>query len=135
VIGYMDDQNQFHVARLARYAAAEDSSHVLSSVSKRCIQFNVRCIAADGGGGGFHLNRLLYDRLQVKCPFYGIHYSASDHKQLQDGVLWRWTVYRSATIGILFGRVKKKTIQFPTVQECGSYLDEICCEIGVHDKD
>jgi hypothetical protein len=49
------------------------------------------------------------------------------------GRLWHWTVNRSASIGTVFGRVKKQMLIFPCVQDCGSFLDEIGCEIADYD--
>jgi hypothetical protein len=48
-------------------------------------------------------------------------------------VLWVWTVNRSASIGTVFGRVKKRTILFPRVEDCGSFLDELECEVAEYD--
>lgn len=40
---------------------------------------------------------------------------------------------RSATIGALFSRVKKKTIQFPRLSDVDTYLDEFACETAEYD--
>lgn len=133
VIGYMDDQYRFVVERLDRFAAQEDPDRVLEQIAQRCAQFGIRLIAADGGGNGHVYNRLLIDRLKGRCGLYAILYSNSEHEPLQDGYLWRWTVNRSASIGVLFGRVKKKSLVFPQVQDCGSFLDEIACEVAEYD--
>lgn len=42
-------------------------------------------------------------------------------------------VNRLATIGGLFSRIKKKTIIFPRVADCGSFLDEFACEVAEYD--
>ena len=47
----------------ARFAANEDPNYLLQQVAQRCRQFGVRFIGADGGGSGFHLNRLLVKAL------------------------------------------------------------------------
>jgi hypothetical protein len=73
------------------------------------------------------------DKLGCRVPLFAILYSAADHEPYQDGVLVKWTVNRSATIGVLFGRVKKQTLLFPRVEEMGSYLDEFACEIAEYD--
>jgi hypothetical protein len=62
-----------------------------------------------------------------------ILYSQSDHEPRQDGMLMKWTVHRSATIGVLFSRVKKKHIIFPRLADCGSFLDEFACEVAEYD--
>lgn len=48
-------------------------------------------------------------------------------------MLWRWTVNRSATIGVLFTRVKKRLLTFPAARECGQFLDQFACEIAEYD--
>jgi len=135
VIGYMDEDYRFVVVRFDRFAAQEDPARILQEVRQLCLQFGVRIIAADGGGSGHVYNRLLLDRLRDQVgPFFAIMYSTSEHEPQQDGVLWRWTVNRSASIGTLFARVKKGTISFPRVEESGSFLDEICCEFVEYDN-
>ena len=121
------------VCRLERFAATEDPNLVLNAVAQRCGQFRVRLIAADGGGNGHVLNRLLLDRLGRSFGLFAILYSSVEHSPQQDGVLSKWTVNRSATIGALFSRVKKKKIIFPRVEDSGSYLDEFACEVAEYD--
>ena len=62
-IGYLRRDNVFEVCHLARFAANEDPNYLLQQVAQRCRQFGVRFIGADGGGSGFHLNRLLVKAL------------------------------------------------------------------------
>ncbi len=132
-IGYMDDSYRFVVVRFERFAAQEDPDRVLQQVAQRCAQFHTRFLAADGGGNGYVYNRLLVDRLGPGTHLYAIMYSTSEHEPRQEGVLWRWTVNRSASIGTVFSRVKKKTIAFPRVEDCGSFLDEVACEVAEYD--
>ena len=126
-IGFMRDDFHFQVCRFERFAGTEDPDHVLAAVTNRCQQFSVRFVAADGGGNGHVYNRLLLDRLKMR-GMYAVLYSAATHEPYQDGVLTKWTVDRSASIGALFSRVKKKQITFPRVEDSGSYLDEFACE-------
>ena len=86
---------------------------MLDQLSQRCQQFRVRYIAADGGGNGNVQNRLLVDRLGGYRNLYALYYSQSDHEPRQDGVLTKWTVNRTATIGVLFTRIKRQSICFP----------------------
>jgi hypothetical protein len=130
-IGYMRPDNCFEVCHLARFAANEDPNYLLNQVAQRCQQFGVRFIAADGGGAGFHLNRLLVSRLGL--PLYAIVYTASDSPPRQNGVLWDWSVNRTASIGNLFARIKLRRISFPRVEDSGSYLDEFSCEVAEYD--
>jgi hypothetical protein len=133
VIGYMDLQYRFNVLRFDRFRAEEDPDHVLQQVAQRCSQFTIRLIGADGGGNGHVYNRLLIDRLGQKCVLHAIMYSTSEHEPRREGLLWRWTVNRSASIGTVFGRVKKQVMTFPRVQDCGSFLDEFACETAEYD--
>jgi len=59
--------------------------------------------------------------------------SPAGQEPRQEGVLWKWTVGRSATIGTLFSRVKKRRLVFPRVQDCGGFLDELAGEIAEYD--
>jgi hypothetical protein len=133
VIGWMDLNYHFQVCRLERFDSHDEPGYVLEQVAQRCMQYKVRLIAADGGGGGSVQNRLLVGRLGGFPNFYGIYYSATDHEPQRDGVLTKWTVSRTGTIGNLFSRIKKEMIHFPCVADCGSYLDEFVCETIVHD--
>jgi hypothetical protein len=128
----MADDYRFHVVRFERFAADEDPKRILDELAARCRQLGVRWIAADGGGHGHVYNRLLYDRIQV-LGHCAILYSASDHEPQRDGVLTKWTVDRSATIGVLISRIKNRQVAFPPVQESGSFLDEFACEIAEYD--
>jgi hypothetical protein len=132
IISFMRSDYQFQVCRLERFAATEDPDVVLNAVAQRCAQFRVRLIAADGGGNGHVLNRLPLDRLGRPFGLFGILYSSAEHQPHQDGVLTKWTVNCSAAIGGLFSRVKK-TIIFPRVADCGSFLDEFACEVAEYD--
>jgi hypothetical protein len=105
-IGYMANDYRFHIVRVERFAATEDPDHVLKAVAERCRQFRIRWLAADGGGNGHVFNRLLYDRLHPR-GYYAVLYSSADHEPRKDGVLMKWTVDRSASIGVVMSRVKK----------------------------
>ena len=133
VIGFMRSDYHFQVCRFERFAATEDPDLVLKTVAQRCKQFRIRMIAADGGGNGHVLNRLLLDRLGQSVGLYAILYSMADHTPQRDGALMKWTVHRSASIGALFSRVKKQKIIFPRVEDSGSYLDEFACEVAEYD--
>ena len=135
VIGFLRSDYQFQVCRFERFAATEEPNAVLDTVAQRCRQFRIRLIAADGGGNGHVLNRLLLDRLDQSFGLFAILYSQTDHQPQRDGALMKWTVNRSASIGALFSRVKKRSILFPRVEESGSYLDEFACEIAEYDDE
>jgi hypothetical protein len=124
----------FEVSAMRRFRPDEDTDLLLSSVAQMLSDFKVRCVAADGGGSGHHLNRLLLDRIKHKA-MYAILYSNSTQEPKSEGALVKWTVNRSATIGSVFSRVKKRTIVFPRVADSGSYLDEFACETAVFDTD
>ena len=132
-IGYMDDAYSFHVARFDRFPAQEEPEQILQQVVRRCLLFQLRVLAADGGGNGHVYNRLLLDRLHQQASLHGILYSTSAQEPRRDGALWQWTVNRSASIGTVFSRVKKGTLRFPCVGDCGSFLDELQCEVADYD--
>jgi hypothetical protein len=130
----MRDDFVFQVCHISRFPANEDLSHVLNCVAQLCRDFRVRWIAADGGGNGHVNNRLLLERLNYSPnSLYAVLYSQTDQEPRQDGTLWKLTVHPSATIGALFSRVKKRSILFPHVTECGTYLDEFACEFVEYD--
>ena len=134
VIGYMQDNNHFVVSRMDRFAAQEDAERILAAVAQRCEEFQVRVLAADGAAHGHVYNNLLFARLPRLAGLYAMFYARSDHPPQQHrGRLWHWTIGRSASIGMVFGRVRKKQVFFPRVEDCGSYLDEICAEVAVYD--
>lgn len=134
VIGYMREEKEFQVCRFDRFHAKEDSQYVVSEVAKKCRAFRVCAIAADGGGNGHVLNRCLFDKLQFNDLVFSIFYASSESKPYLDGVLRKWAVDRSATLGLLFTRIKIKTIKFPNVSDCGSFLDEFLNEYQDYDR-
>jgi hypothetical protein len=133
VLGSMRSDFTFEIYRFFRFSPDEDPDRLLTSVAKVCEHFGVRAIAADGGGNGHVFNRLLLDRLGYATHLYAILYSAVDQQPRQEGSLWKWTVNRSATIGTLFSRIKKKMLSFPRKEDCGSFLDEFACEVAEYD--
>jgi hypothetical protein len=119
---------------MEKYDAQEDSDIVLSSVAQRCNQFGVRLIAADGAGNGNVYNNLLLNLMPGLDGLYAMYYSAADQAPSQyKGRLWKWTIGRSSSIGMVFTRVIKKRIRFPRLEDSSSFLDEIWCEIAEHD--
>lgn len=133
VIGFMRRDFRFQICRLERFDSHDDPGYVLDQLAQRCQQFQVRVIATDGGGNGNVQNRLLVDRLRGFPNLYAIYYSQTDHEPRQDGALWKWTVNRTATIGVLFSRIKRQALSFPCSADCGSFLDEFACEIAEYD--
>jgi hypothetical protein len=134
VLGYMRDDDCFVVLRLERFPAREEPNQVLAAVAQRCRQFGVRALAADGGGNGSVYNSLLLDQLPQLAILFAMLYSAADHPpQVYRGRLSNWTIARTPSLGAVFSRVKKHKIEFPRLQECGSFLDEIYCETAEYD--
>ena len=133
VLGYMRSDYCFQVCRFERFDSQDDPSYVLDQLALRCQQFRVQYIAADGGGNGNVQNRLLIEKLGAFENLYGIYYSVSDHEPQRRGLLTKWTVDRTATIGFLFTRVKRQQICFPRIADCGTFLDEFACEVAEYD--
>ncbi len=92
VIGWMRSDYRFQVCRLERFDSQDDPTYVLEQLAQRCQQFQVRYIAADGGGNGNVQNRLLVEKLGAYPNIYGIFYSVSDHEPQRHGLLTKWTV-------------------------------------------
>jgi hypothetical protein len=134
VLGYLNRDFRFHVVRFERFAANADPTAILAAIAERCAQFRPRWIAADGGGNGHVYNRLLLDRLARREGFFAILYSASDQPPWRDGVLWKWTVCRSASIGTLISRIKTQRLSFPRVSDSGTYLEEFAGEVAEYDS-
>ncbi len=135
VIGFMRRDFKLQICRLDRFAAREEPNRILQEVARRCAEFRVRVIGADGGGNGHVYNRLLLDKLGGAHGLYAILYSAVGQAPWQDGMLWKWSVGRSASIGGVFTRIKKQMIIFPNLRESGSFLDEFACEVAEYDQD
>src|SRR5205823_9342286 len=127
VIRFIERGRMFRVVRMDKWRPYTDPHVMMGESARRCVQFGVYAIAADGGGFGLSNNRLLLGRIQElgRTPaMYAIFYSDTDHEPVRDGVLWRWTVSRSGSIGTLFARVKKKLLRFPSIEESRPFLDE-----------
>lgn len=125
VIGYLDRHLIFRVLRLQRIAGREDSNWVLDEVTRLCRQFRVKYIAADGGGTGGVYNRMLLPKLSPHLiGYYGIHYENGHSSPCREGLLWRWAVDRSYSIGALFTRIKRKQLLFPKLEDCQSYFSD-----------
>jgi hypothetical protein len=137
-IGYIERERIFRVVRMNRWTAQAGFDQVIPEVAEWCNRFRVNFIAADGGGAGRTNNRLLWGHLQRgNSPphLYSIFYGDSDQKPVQEGVLWRWTVSRSGTIGTLFCRIKKQLLRFPRASESGSFLDDFLTVVAVYDDE
>ena len=133
VIGWMRNDFIFQVCRFERFDSQDEPSYVLEQLAERCRRFQVRYIAVDGGGNGHVYNRLLAEKVGSNPFIYAISYGMTDQEPQNDGVLWKWPVNRSATIGVLFTRIKRQKILFPRIADCGSFLDEFACEIAEYD--
>jgi hypothetical protein len=134
VVGHMRDDDHFVVVFAERYRAQEDPDAVLAAVVRRCEQFGVGLIAADGAGVGSVYNNLLLAALPRLLGLYAMFYSVADQEPRQyKGRLWNWTVGRTPTIGMVFTRIKKKRILFPRLEDVGPFLAEIWCETAEYD--
>ena len=133
-VGYMRDDDHFVVVFLERYRAREDPDEILKAVSRRCQQFRIPVVAADGAGNGNVYNNLLLHGLPQLAGLYAMFYSVADqHPRQYKGRLWNWTIGRTPSIGMVFSRVKKKRLIFPRLPDCSSFLGEIWCEVAQYD--
>ncbi len=134
VVGYMREDDHFGVVFMERYHAQEEPNEILKAIARRVSQFRIRLAAADGAGIGSVYNGLLLDAAPQLAGLYAMFYSAADQKPRQcKGRLWKWTIGRTPSIGMVFTRIKKQRIWFPRVEDCSSFLDEIWCETAEHD--
>lgn len=133
VLGFLRSDFVFQVCRMERFPATEDPQVVLAAVADRCQRFRVALIAADGGGNGHVYNRLLMDRLRRPGGMFAILYGAVDQEPRADGALVKWTVSRSASIGVVFSRIKKRLMLFPRLADCASFVDEFVAEVAEYD--
>ena len=134
VIGFMQEDD-VQVVRMDRFRAQEDSEVVLQEIVRRCQEFQVQSIAADGMGNGQVYNNLLLNRLPNLAGLYAIQYSVADQEPRQyRGRLWRWTVGRTPSLGMIFTRIKTQRPHFPRVEDSSSFLAEIYCETAEYDE-
>ncbi|MFZ5832241.1 MAG: hypothetical protein ACOY3P_19320, partial [Planctomycetota bacterium] len=135
VLGAIEPPHTFVVYRLERFAAHEDPGQVAHQVAQRCREFAVRLIAADGLGNGSVYNPLLLDQLGPPLAgLYAVAYGTADQPPRHyQGRYWNWMIGRTPSIGMLMSNIKKRWIQLPQKEECGSFLDEICCEVAEYD--
>ena len=109
VIGYMQDDDHFHVVFMERYHAQEDPNEILEAIVRRCTEFRTGLIAADGAGNGSVYNNLLLNMIPQVRGLYAMIYSVSDQQPRQyKGRLWNWTIGRTPSIGMVFTRIKKQ---------------------------
>jgi len=132
-IGYMGDDYRFHVVFMEAFHAREEPGRILTEVANRCNAFGIVGIAADGRGNGNMFNRQLSPLIRVPLGFYAIIYSTVDHPPQPDGVLTKWTVDRTSSIGVLFTRIKTKKLVFPAQPDMHAFLDEFACETASYD--
>ncbi len=111
----------------------EEPDMVLKHIACICNYYQVSAIVADGNGNGHVYNRLLLGMVQPRYGPYAIYYSSGEQEPIPDGALTRWTVNRSASIGAVFGRIKRKQLIFPRRQDADIFLDEFACESAVYD--
>jgi hypothetical protein len=135
VIGYWRPDNKFVIAHLHWFRADEDPQRLIVEVAAICRSFRVCWIGADGRGNGLINNRLLLDNLGHRSAIYGLVYSDTNQQPTQDGTVFMWTVDRSSSIGLFYSMVRKRLVEFPRIEDCGWYLDELTCELAEYDNE
>ncbi len=135
VIGYMRDDDHFHIVFMERYPAQADSNEILDAITARCKEFKIQLIAADGAGNGSVYNNLLLNKLPQVSGLYAVFYSVADQRPQQyKGRLWNWTIGRTPSLGMVFTRIKKELLRFPRLTDCSSFLPDIWCETAQYDE-
>jgi len=132
-IGFLRADNVLELCLLERFGAREEPQQILEAIAQRCRALGVRWIAADGNGNGHVYNRLLLDKLGAGHHLCGLLYAQSDQQPVRDGALMKWTINRSAAIGALFSRIKKRLLQLPQVSQSGSFLEDFTAELAEYD--
>src|SRR4051812_15065908 len=135
VVGYYRSDNKFVVAHARPFPADEEPQRLLGTVAEVCPAFEICWIGAAGRGNGLPPNRLLLSDFPYRAAIYGLVYSETTHPPAQDGTLWTWTVDRSSAIGRFYSLVRKGIIEFPRIEDCGWFLDEIGCELAEFDDE
>lgn len=133
VLGFMHDDFRFEVLRMERFRGDEDPEVLLDAVARVCRRYPIRLVGADGGGNGHVNNRLLLGKIGQPLPYYAIHYSQSTKQPVRDGVLQKWTVDRTDSLGTVFTRIKRRQVIFPRLADMATYLDEFECVYGEYD--
>jgi hypothetical protein len=133
VIGFTRPEGKFEVCHFARLSAREDPDVVRRSVAELCREFRVQWIGADGLGNGSVYNRLLLDSIRYRAHLHALIYTATGSEPYEDGILWKWPIGRTSSIGYLFSCIQKQKIIFPKVADCGGFLDEFACEVAEYD--
>jgi hypothetical protein len=134
VIGHMDDKDRYHIVFMERYHAQEEPDEILKAIVRRCNEFRIQLVAADGAGVGSVYNGLLLNNLPRVLGLYAMFYSAADQQPRQyKGRLWNWTIGRTPSLGMVFTRIKKQRLLFPRLNDCSSFLSEIWCETAEYD--
>jgi hypothetical protein len=134
VIVSMRPDNVCQVHQILALQAREEPNRVVEEVARCCRQHQVTAVAADGNGNGHVYNHLLYGKFQPEHGFYAIYYSSAEQSPVPDGVRWRWTINRSASISHLFSRVKIGKMLFPCRDDMAPYVAEFTCELAEYDE-
>jgi Phage terminase large subunit (GpA) len=134
VIGHVADDGQLIVRLMKAFPAQQDPRVVVESVAEWCERFQVRVVAADGGGNGTVYNSLLLDQLPRLPRVFAMQYTMTDHPpKPHRGRLWDWKIGRSPAIGWVISQIKKRQMQFPQLAQCTALLREIYCETAKYD--
>lgn len=134
-IGYLDPHSRiFKVVHFSRIRGREQGEIVINQIAELCRRFQVFSIAADAGGAGTVLNRLLYQEYTPQIPFTAIRYAATDHAPTLQDPFHHWIVDRTRSLGHLISRAKSRHIEFPRFEQSRPFLEEFACEIAEYDE-
>lgn len=133
VIGYIQN-DRFIVVHIERYHVREEPDEILRLVAAKCRQFRVFAVSADAGGNGSIYNNLLLKQLSGIEVMYGITYAVADQQPQQyKGRLYRWSIGRTPSLGMVFTRVKNRRLDLPRLADSAPFIDEIWCETAEYD--
>ncbi|MBI3832198.1 MAG: phage terminase large subunit family protein [Planctomycetes bacterium] len=137
VVGAHDAQGIFQVLHLESMPIADGFDDALARAKDLIIALGIDLVAADANGNGSVLNRLLLMNCQEahrSLGLYGLMYADTESSPQFSRSMYRWTVDRTAWIGEVFTRIKKKKIRFPRLTDCGKCLEELWHETALYDN-
>ncbi len=136
-LGTLDTQRVFHVLNWFRLMPGKSPDEVLAFVADICRGMNVSAIAVDSQGNGSVFRPMLFDRLQMNIPNFGMSYTEEMDFSTKVETDYRHLLSMNKTKAIsdLVFRVKSRRITFPRQSEMETYLLEVASERCVPDEE
>ena len=134
-LGAYSEKGGFRVLFMERRPPGESHEQMVGRACEILRQAPGAAVAADGGGNGSILNRLLI--ADKRCPatkFTGIFYSdTGGAPQIVSANENRWTIGRTRAIGDIFTHIKAGRLSIPSLKSCADCLPDIWGELAHYD--